>query len=147
MAHSSHVSSLAPERRWPVLALGLLLLAQAAGLFGLGSTFFLQLQPAADGLINLVPMLNSSAFNLLALLAFITGVGFLRRQRLAWLFAMTLQSLCLLLALGLYARGKPAAMYMVLAYSVGMVLYLNVSDVRAAFRHQTPIAPKKRGAR
>lgn len=142
----THAPPLTSERRWLVLALGLLLLAQAAGLFSLGSTYFLQLQPSAEVFANLIPLLNSSAFNLLALLALITSIGFLRRQRLAWLFAMTLQSLCLLLALGLYLRGKPAVIYLVLAYSVGMVLYLNVSEVRAAFRPQT-LSRFKRGPR
>lgn len=142
----THAPPLTAERRWLVLALGLLLLAQAAGLFSLGSTFFLQLKSADELWANLIPLLNSSAFNLLALLALITSVGFLRRQRLAWLFAMTLQSLCLLLALGLYTRGKPAIIYLVMAYSVGMVLYLNVSEVRAAFRPST-LSRFKRGPR
>lgn len=125
--------SLPIERRWPVLVLGLLLLFQAAGLFGLGSFYLFSLTPG-DLAVNLSGMLNSSAFNLLALLALIASFGFLRLHRLAWLCAMLLQGLCLLLALSLYAREKTPFAYLLMAYSIGLVLYLNYSDVQAAFQ-------------
>lgn len=131
-----HTSSLSVERRWPVLVLGLLLLFQAAGLFGLGSFYLFTLTPG-DVAVNLPGLLNSSAFNLLALLALIASFGFLRLHRLGWLCAMLLQGLCLLLALSLYAREKAPLAYLLMFYSIGLVLYLNYSDVQSAFQRHT----------
>lgn len=128
--------SLPVERRWPVLMLGLLLLLQAAGLFGLGSFYLFALTPG-DTAANLPGLLNSSAFNLLALLALIASFGFLRLHRLGWLCAMLLQGLCLLLALSQYAREKAPLAYLLMFYSIGLVLYLNYSDVQSAFQRRT----------
>ena len=66
-------SHLPVERRWPILVLGLLLLFQAAGLFGLGS-FYLFTLTSGDTAANLPGLLNSSAFNLLALLLAVEGL-------------------------------------------------------------------------
>lgn len=129
-------SSLPVERRWPVLMLGLLLLFQAAGLFGLGSFYLFTLTPG-DTAANLPGLLNSSAFNLLALLALIASFGFLRLHRLGWICAMLVQGLCLLLALSLYARERAPLAYLLMAYCVALVLYLNYSDVQAAFQRRT----------
>jgi hypothetical protein len=135
---TSRFSTLTPEQRWPVVVLGLLLLAQAAGLFSLGSSYLFNLTPE-QLFANLPSLLNSSAFNLLALLAVIAAIGFLRLRRLGWLCAMLLQGLCLLLVLGLYLGARPGFVYWVMAYSVGMVVYLNTSNVQAAFRPKIEI--------
>jgi hypothetical protein len=125
--------SLPVERRWPVLVLGLLLLFQAAGLFGLGSFYLFTLTPG-DTAANLPGLLNSSAFNLLAVLALIASFGFLRLHRLGWICAMLLQGLCLLLALSLYIREKSPLAYVLMLYDVSLVLYLNYSDVQTTFQ-------------
>ena len=128
--------SLPVERRWPVLVLGLLLLFQAAGLFGLGSFYLFTITPG-DTAANLPGLLNSSAFNLLAVLALIASFGFLRLHRLGWICAMLLQGLCLLLALSLYIREKSPLAYALMLYDIILVLYLNYSDVQSTFQPRT----------
>jgi hypothetical protein len=56
-------------------------------------------------------------------------------RRNAWMNAMLLQGLSLSLALVRYFSGaKTLGMYILMAYAVFMVLYLNHYEVRMAFR-------------
>jgi hypothetical protein len=131
-------------RRRLVVVLGLLLLLQTIGLFGLGSSYLFGFAlPASftpDQLImNLSRTLFSGAFTLLALLALLTTISVLRLQRLAWTSAMAVQGLCLLVALTLYLRERPAFAYFLMLYGLFMVFYLNLSEVQAAFRPRPPI--------
>ena len=65
--------------------------------------------------------------------------GLLLMFRMGWLLAMIVQSLTLLACLLLYAEweeilsAEPLFIYPVMLYCIVMVLYLNSSDVRAAF--------------
>lgn len=144
MSSSPKRDSVTLARRRTLVVLGLLLLLQAIGLFGLGSSylfgFALSASLTPDSLIlNLPRTLVSGAFTLLALLALLTTISVLRSQRMAWTSAMAVQGLCLLVALTLYLRERPAFIYFIMLYSLFMVFYLNLSDVQAAFRPKTPI--------
>jgi magnesium-transporting ATPase (P-type) len=134
------------KRPWSVTAVGLLLLLQAVGLFGLGAIHFaivylvdlwaplsaLSAEELLLGVVNQVVM--SIVFIPLSLLAIMAAIGFLRLWRNAWTNAMLLQGLTLFIALLLYFGGKPWYVYILMLYSIFMVLYLNYHDVRMAFR-------------
>lgn len=73
------------------------------------------------------------------LLALSSAVGLLRRRQGAWVLAMAVQGLNMLIALILYFSSKPSYVHPIMAYSVFMVLYLNYSAVADAFpRKQDP---------
>lgn len=136
------------KRPWPVTAVGLLLLLQAVVLFGIGAFYF-----AAVYLLDLwAPLAALSAEELflgvldktllsiifipLSLLAILVAISFLRLWRNAWTNAMLLQGLTLLIALILYFTGKPFYVYILMLYSIFIVLYLNYHEVQVAFRSQ-----------
>ena len=70
----------------------------------------------------------------LSLLAILAAISFLRLWRNAWTNAMLLQGFTLLIALILYFTGKPFYVYILMLYSIFMVLYLNHYEVQVAFR-------------
>jgi hypothetical protein len=129
-----------------VTAVGLLLLLQAVGLFGLGAIYFatvyllelwapltaLSAEELLLGVVNKVIM--SIIFIPLSLLAILAATGFLRLWRNAWTNATLLQGLTLMIALILYFTGKPFYVYILMLYSIFMVLYLNYHEVQAVFR-------------
>lgn len=130
-------------RPWPVTMLGLLLLLQTAGLLIIGALkVIIPDEELEIWLINpadLVGML----FVLLTPLAIIAAVGFLRLWRNAWLHAMLLQGLCLMIALTLYFRDRPDYVYLIMGYCVFMVIYLNHFEVHEAFRSQPLFSPEE----
>jgi hypothetical protein len=140
-----------------VKAVGLLLLLQAVGLFALGAIHFavvylvdlwtplsaLRAEELLLGVANKVVM--SIIFIPLSLLAIMAAVGFLRLWRNAWTNAMLLQGLTLLIALILHFTAKPFYVYILMLYSIFMVLYLNYYHVRMAFRPE-PVVESREGA-
>lgn len=134
------------KRPWPVTAVGLLLLLQAVVLFGIGAFYFaavylldlwaplsaLSIEELFLGVLD--KTLMSTIFIPLSLLAVLAAISFLRLQRNAWTNAMLLQGLTLLIALLLYFSGKPWYVYILMLYSIFMVLYLNYHDVQMTFR-------------
>ena len=170
------------KRTWPVTAVGLLLLLQAAGLLVLSIVYFgaaylaqmgllkqLLEQSAEEQLLSLLPtpvkmwviaslgavneelfarMTESSfvsiglLFIALSTMAVLAAVSFLRMERNAWTAAMLVQGLSLLMALLLYFRGKPWYVYVMMLYSVPMVLYLNYHEVRVVFQPR-PTGPRR----
>jgi len=145
------------KRPWSVTAVGLLLLLQAVGLFALGAIHFdmvylvdlwtplsaLSAEELLLGVANKVVM--SIIFIPLSLLAVMAAVGFLRLWRNAWTNAMLLQGLTLLIALILYFTAKPFYVYILMLYSIFMVLYLNYYHVQMAFRPE-PVVESREGA-
>jgi hypothetical protein len=127
------------KRPWAVTLLGLLLLVQAAGLFGLGAlnlTRFNWEKGLSSQNISLLFTygLNGAAYSALGFLALWAAVSFFRVWANGWLSAVLLQGLCLSMALAMYFREKSFNAYPVMLYCIVMVLYLNYSEVLAAFR-------------
>ena len=140
-------------RSWPVRANALLLVVQAAGLVGIGAynvyrVDWQQVQQQleddamlSEGLTEAVEQAVVIALMLgvPAVLALLAAFGFLFLFRVGWLLAMIVQSLTLLACLLLYTEWEeilyqePLFAYPVMLYCIVMVLYLNSSDVRAAF--------------
>jgi hypothetical protein len=124
---------------WPVSVLGLLLLLQAVGLFDLGLYFFsgglglersLIVERFVAEPVNALAM--GVVFMPLSLLALLSGISFLGMWRIAWLMAMLVQGLSLLTALVLYFNQKPGYVYVIMLYSIFMVIYLNYFEFYAA---------------
>jgi len=138
----------APARPWPVTALGLLLLVQALALLGIGAGQLLaaswKLGITLETVAGELPhALRGIFFVALALLALLVAINFFQLRRRAWMSAMLVQGLGLLLALGVYLRDNPGShphySYVMLLYGLFMVIYLNYGEVQAAFRPRPEI--------
>jgi hypothetical protein len=161
------LAKLARTRSWPVRANALLLVLQAAGLGGIGAytvwqVDWQQLVQQAETEASVSPELADAVeqaviFVLVlgppAVLAVLAAIGFLFLFRIGWLLAMIVQALSLLACLLLYTEwaeisyGEPPDfIYLVMLYCIVMSLYLNSSDVRAAF-HIKPRARSRRPTR
>jgi hypothetical protein len=148
------VAKLTGTRSWPVRANALLLVLQAAGLGGIGAYSVYQVdwqevQQQVDTYATLSQGLTEAVeqavivvliLGVPAILALLAAFGLLLLFRMGWLLAMIVQSLTLLACLLLYAEWQeilyeePVFIYPVMLYCIVMVLYLNSSDVRAAFQ-------------
>ena len=141
------------KRSWPVRANGLLLVLEAAGLGGIGAynvwyVDWQQIVQQIEAEATLSPELTEAAeqaivialiLGPLAVLALLAALGFLFLFRIGWVLAMIVQALTLLACLLLYSEWEamlyrePIFIYPVMLYCIVMTLYLNSSDVRAAF--------------
>lgn len=86
-------------------------------------------------------------FIALSTMAVLAAISFLRMERNAWTAAMLVQGLNLLMALLLYFRGKPWYVYVMMLYSIPMVLYLNYHEVRVVFQSRPIGTRRMRSAR
>ena len=157
------LAKLARARSWPVRANALLLVLQAAGLGGISAynvwqvdwqQLQQQIETEASPSPELVEALEQAVVLVLllgplAVLAVLAALGFLFLFRVGWLLAMIVQALTLLACLLLYTEwegmlyGEPAFIYPLMLYCIVMTLYLNSSDIRAAFQ----IKPRARARR
>jgi len=128
-----------------------LLFLQGIGLVLLGllptlaTRFGLSIGPIAD--LSIVREANDVLRLLIVLqglLAISSGLGLLRVQPAAWVIAMSVQGIQLLVALILYFTHKPGYVYPIMAYGVLMVLYLRYSPVADAFMEQRPQVQERR---
>jgi hypothetical protein len=132
------------KRSWPVTILGLLLIFQAIGLFGLGALHFSwvdlegELTPQ-DFAIDLPVSMRGVAFIALGFLALLAAAGFLRLWTSAWLYAVMVQGLSLGMAIFLYFRERSYYAYPLMLYCIIMVIYLNYSEVLFTFRTERPV--------
>jgi hypothetical protein len=117
--------------------LGLLLLAQAAAMIGLSTTY---LSPTAAP-VGWSRIFIGGLTVLVALLALSAAVGFFRLRPGAWPGAMLVQALTLFMAQVVYFRERPHTklhyIYLLMLYAVFMVVYLHQADVLAALRPRT----------
>lgn len=159
------MAKVAKTRSWPVRANALLLVLQAAGLGGICAYYVyqtdwqqekfewstdgsltLELTEAVEHTVVIVATLGPPA-----ILAVLAALGFVFLFRAGWMLAMMVQAITLLSCLLLYSDWEPVLgwdpifIYPVMLYCIVMVLYLNSSDVRAAF-HVKPRA-RVRGAK
>lgn len=123
--------------RRPVLAIGLLLVLQAAGLAGVVAYELTRVDwrqvdlGAPSG--QAVEAATSLLFAPPAVLAFLAGLGFLFLSRRGWILAALSQGASLAICLWLYSGPAPLYIYPVMVYCILMVLYLNSQDVRMVF--------------
>jgi hypothetical protein len=73
-------------------------------------------------------------FSLLAVMTLIATAGFFRLWPAAWITAVSVQGISLMLTLVLYVTEKPAYVYWIMIYCMMLVAYLNHSEVRSVFQ-------------
>ncbi|MEM7034762.1 MAG: hypothetical protein AAF629_34800 [Chloroflexota bacterium] len=134
-------SAIVAERTWPVRALSLLFLLQAASLVGLGFSYFVAGDPQTDFRSLIAPDFNAVStrdqvqimvnFALipLAVVVLVATVGFYKRWDITWLYAMLAQGLILAVVLIQYWYGDPN--YFLMTFSTFLVLYLNYANAQA----------------
>lgn len=134
-----------PKRPWSVTANALLLLIEMGGFVLMAALYLGPLgRPAVWPLSPALwteqraAVLSGFVFVLVAALALAAAVGFLRLARGAWLLAVLVQGIQLLVALILYFEHRPSYVYLMMIYGLVMVLYLHQDDVQAAFRPHAP---------
>lgn len=88
----------------------------------------------ASGEKVLTTLIESFLLLLLAMLAFMAGIGFLIHKKAAWIFAMFVQGSVLALALVIYFIKTPLHTYFLMAYGVFMVIYLQHADIYKSFQ-------------
>jgi hypothetical protein len=130
-----------PGRPWAVTANALLLLLQAGGLVGLA---VLTLRPVGLAWRTGGPLFSPEhlaqatglTFAALAILALSAALGLFRISPGAWLIAVLVQGGTLALALAYYFSPPPLPpyVYVLMIYSLVMVLYLHQADVTVALR-------------
>lgn len=74
-------------------------------------------------------------FSFLGLLVFMAAVGFYRLWPAAWITAVSVQGISLLLSLVLYATQRPTYIFWIMIFCVILVAYLNHPEVKPAFQH------------
>ncbi len=117
-----------------VLALsGLLHLLTANEILGPpeGLVLFFQRLISPDGLVH-IPF--GIVFVPLAFLSLFATVGFFRLWPLAWVTAMAVQGLSLLMTLILYFEDRPNYIYVIMVYCIFLVAYLQHREVKRMFR-------------
>jgi hypothetical protein len=124
--------------RWPLTAIGVLLLFEAAALATAGTLNF-TVSAFAEALPSRLVGWGTSLsvlFLLISPLALVAAVGFMRLWAGAWLAAMSLQGLSLAISLAIYfyLPESPFYLFLGMAYATLMVMYLNSHGVRASFR-------------
>lgn len=73
-------------------------------------------------------------FSLLGITAFVATVGFFRLWPAAWIAAVSVQGVSLLLSLILYVTERPAYIYWIMIFCVVLAAYLNHPEVKSAFQ-------------
>jgi hypothetical protein len=129
------------RRNWPVLILGFLLLFQGLSSFFIGGLYAAIIEidwaiTAEDYLINIPLGLRGGVFFAIGILAILAAIGFFRLWPGGWLNAVMVQGTSLLISLFLYFHEKPFYIYLIMAFSIFMVIYLNYSEVKEAFQSQ-----------
>ncbi len=147
-----------------VRVVGALLILQGIGLVGLGVYFFSRIDwdralvftneqgqthvQTIDGpWLELLEQAALFAIFFLpsTVLLLLAGLSFLVVRRRGWLLATTAQSLILLVCLFAYPDPRPGFAYLLIAYCILMVLFLNSRSVRAAFHSKENPASSRSG--
>lgn len=121
------------QRPWPVKALTWLLFFQAVGLI-VGGLLNVDLRTSLQQI--LIDTSFFASLPALGVLALVAAIGFLRPRPGAWVVAMLVEGLNLLLALLFYFRygSDNFYLYAIMVYAIFMVLYLNYAQVPTTFR-------------
>jgi len=133
-----------PHRPRTVTLLGFFLTLQGLGLFCLAGIHLYKTEIILafswhEIVKNIPVILKSTGFFALGFLGLLASIGFFRLWKYAWLSAMLLQGLCMILALDLYFTEKPFYVYILMIYCIVMVIYLNYSEIILAFRTKYPM--------
>jgi hypothetical protein len=140
----------ASTRLWPIRAISLLLLIQTIGLFSISLYLFSRIDwesefnDVALSVAALETISFIGFFVPVAALMLFAAIGFFFLWRVAWLIAMITQGSSLFGALSIYFTftselSEANFIYLIMLYSIVLVLYLNTNDVRITFQAKSPI--------
>jgi hypothetical protein len=125
-------------RRWSVTLLGMLLLFQSFVyiILGIWQLPWLTFRWAFPWMLvgKFIPFIVGPLFIGFGLLALIATLSFFRLWPIGWMSAVMVQGLSLGFSLYLHFRHHPFYVYLIMIFCIYMVVYLNYSDVLAAFR-------------
>lgn len=130
------------ERRpWPVKALTWLLFVQGVALVFIGLVN-VDLQAGFEQIV--VETSFFASLPPLGVLALVAAISFLSPRPGAWMVAMLVQGLNLLVALLFYFRYRSDNffLYAMMVYAIVMVVYLNYAQVPAVFRGDPALVPE-----
>ena len=138
-------------RQWQIHAVSLLLLLQAIGILGISLYLFSRVDwdlEWSDVTLSATALEIASFlffFVPLAVMLIFAAIGFFFLWRAAWLMAMIEQGLSLFGCLAIYFTFESALnnsnfIYLLMFYSILMVLYLNNNDVRISFQTKPTLA-------
>ena len=134
----------------PIRVIGLLMILQVIGLVVIGAAEIASLDwtkidfqrsESPEVRVTVEPEteqeVEAVAFVLLflppAVLMLVAGLSFLLTKRRGWLLSAIAQGLSLAVCLWLYTGSNPRYVYLIMAYCILMILYLNSRDVRIVF--------------
>ena len=130
------------QRTWPVGWTSLLLLLQSLSLGALAyhDIPFRYTWPArtlyqVTELIEL--FFSATLYAVLAVVTLLTAVAFFRLARSAWLMALGVQGVVLSIALVLYTHSRPPYLYLLMVFSIYMVINLHYYEVQLPFQPET----------
>jgi uncharacterized membrane protein HdeD (DUF308 family) len=119
-------------RTWPIVWVSLLLLLQTAAFAYLGyNNRPHQLETEFYPLVR--SFFPAFIYLFISLLTLLTALSFLRRIPGAWLAALTMQGIDLAAALILYLNSRPSYIYLIMAVSIYLVIYLHYNDLQGHF--------------
>ncbi len=135
----------APIRLWPIRAISLLLLIQATGLLSISIYLFSRIgwEREFNDVALSVDALETTSFIgffvPVASMMLFAAIGFFFLWRIAWLIAMITQGSSLFGALSIYftftsVLSSANFIYLIMLYSIVLVLYHNTNDVRITFQ-------------
>jgi hypothetical protein len=134
-----------PRRPWAMTAVALLLLLEGFGLIGASIydyPFDLlgEIQDVHDVSAFLLLFLPSAVYGLMGLVALLGCLDTLRMTPNSWTTAMLIQGINLFSALLQYFGTRPGYIYLIMAYSVFMVIYLHYSGLPGQYRFRPMVA-------
>jgi hypothetical protein len=134
-----------PRRPWAVTAVALLLAVEGLGLIGAAVYDYpYDLIGEAQGFHEvsefLMLFLPTAVYGLMGLVALLGCLDTLRMTPNSWTTAMLIQGINLFSALLQYFGTRPAYIYLIMAYSLFMVIYLHYSGLPGQYRFRPTVA-------
>ncbi len=132
------------QRTWPVGWTSLMLLLQSLGMGALAYHDYLAIPPQfpwppsdMHQVTELIEIFFSTTlYAMLALVMLFTALAFFRLARRAWLMALGIQGVVLSIALVLYTHSRPPYLYLLMVFSIYIVIYLHYYEVQLPFQYE-----------
>ena len=137
-----------PRRPWAVTAVALLLVIEGLGLLAAAVydypfDLLREIQDVEDVSAFLLLFLPSAVYGLMGLVALLGSLDTLRMTPNSWTIAMLIQGINLLSTLLQYFGTRPTYIYLIMAYSLFMVIYLHYSGLPGQYRFRPMVARRE----
>ena len=139
-----------PRRPWSVTAVALLLLLEGFGLIGAAAydypfDLIKEIQNIHAATKIFMHYLPTAVYGLMGLVALLGCLDTLRMTRNSWTTAMLIQGINLFSSLLQYFGTRPAYIFVIIAYSIFMVIYLHYSGLPGQYRFRPMVARAEAG--